>query len=181
MSIVGDAFAKPMLAALDAHPGAGTSSSLWLIISSGVMWSAEVKAGLLRHIPRLTHGRQPGLVGGGGHGPAPSRGSAHARSTAGLRARRRRQGLIERRRRGSRAGIGRAGPAGAARSRARRLLQGSREDRDHLPIIDGERWIDPGRLRDGRGPTALSSCSAGARCASTRVARRSSPRRSRRR
>jgi acyl-CoA synthetase (AMP-forming)/AMP-acid ligase II len=54
LSIVGDAFAKPMLAALDANPGRWDISSLWLIISSGVMWSAEVKAGLLRHNPRLT-------------------------------------------------------------------------------------------------------------------------------
>lgn len=54
MSIVGDAFAKPILAALDAHPGRWDVSSLWLIISSGVMWSAEVKDGLLRHNPKLT-------------------------------------------------------------------------------------------------------------------------------
>jgi len=53
LSIVGDAFAKPILAALDAEPDRWDLSSLWLIISSGVMWSAEVKAGLLRHAPRL--------------------------------------------------------------------------------------------------------------------------------
>jgi fatty-acyl-CoA synthase len=53
LSIVGDAFAKPILAALDANPGRWDISSLWLIISSGVMWSEEVKAGLLRHHPRL--------------------------------------------------------------------------------------------------------------------------------
>ena len=54
MSIVGDAFAKPILAALDAHPGRWDISSLWLVISSGVMWSVEVKEGLLKHNPRLT-------------------------------------------------------------------------------------------------------------------------------
>ena len=53
MSIVGDAFAKPILAALDAHPGRWDISSLWLIISSGVIWSAEVKQGLLRHNAKL--------------------------------------------------------------------------------------------------------------------------------
>jgi acyl-CoA synthetase (AMP-forming)/AMP-acid ligase II len=53
MSIVGDAFAKPLLAALDAEPGRWDISSLWLLISSGVMWSAEVKQGLLQHQPRL--------------------------------------------------------------------------------------------------------------------------------
>ena len=54
MSIVGDAFAKPILAALDAQPERWDLTSLWLIVSSGVMWSAEVKAGLLRHNPKLT-------------------------------------------------------------------------------------------------------------------------------
>jgi acyl-CoA synthetase (AMP-forming)/AMP-acid ligase II len=53
LSIVGDVFAKPILAALDAHPERWDISSLWLIISSGVIWSSEVKAGLLRHQPRL--------------------------------------------------------------------------------------------------------------------------------
>ena len=53
MSIVGDAFAKPILAALDAEPGRWDISSLWLIVSSGVIWSAETKQGLLRHNPRL--------------------------------------------------------------------------------------------------------------------------------
>ncbi|MHB8505379.1 MAG: AMP-binding protein [Acidimicrobiales bacterium] len=54
VAIVGDAFARPLLAALDAHPGRWDLSSLWLVVSSGVMWSAEVKAGLLRHLPGLT-------------------------------------------------------------------------------------------------------------------------------
>jgi len=53
LSIVGDAFAKPILAALDASPKRWDISSLWLVVSSGVMWSAEVKKGLLRHNPRL--------------------------------------------------------------------------------------------------------------------------------
>jgi fatty-acyl-CoA synthase len=51
VSIVGDAFARPLLAELNAHPGRFDLSSLKLINSSGVMWSEEVKAGLLRHLP----------------------------------------------------------------------------------------------------------------------------------
>ena len=47
--IVGDAFGKPILAALDAHPGRWDLSSLVGIVSSGVMWSEETKRGLLRH------------------------------------------------------------------------------------------------------------------------------------
>ena len=52
ISIVGDAFARPMVAALDAAEAAGTPydlNRLALISSSGVMWSQEVKAGLHRH------------------------------------------------------------------------------------------------------------------------------------
>jgi 3-oxocholest-4-en-26-oate---CoA ligase len=50
--IVGDAFARPLLAALDEAEQLKNPydlSSLQQIISSGVMWSAETKAGLLRH------------------------------------------------------------------------------------------------------------------------------------
>ncbi len=53
MSIVGDAFAKPILRALDAEPTRWDLSSLRVIISSGVMFAAETKAGLLRHNERL--------------------------------------------------------------------------------------------------------------------------------
>src|SRR5207249_1762819 len=49
--IVGDAFAKPMLAELDNNPDKYDLSSVVLISSSGVMWSKETKDGLLRHIP----------------------------------------------------------------------------------------------------------------------------------
>jgi len=51
--IVGDAFARPILSALDAHPARWDLSSLVGIISSGVMWSEETKQGLLRHRPAM--------------------------------------------------------------------------------------------------------------------------------
>jgi acyl-CoA synthetase (AMP-forming)/AMP-acid ligase II len=54
VAIVGDAFAKPILAALDAQPGRWDLSSLRVMTSSGVMWSASTKDGLLRHCPTLT-------------------------------------------------------------------------------------------------------------------------------
>ena len=53
MAIVGDAFAKPILRALDADPGRWDISSLRVIVSSGVIWSRETKDGLLRHNDRL--------------------------------------------------------------------------------------------------------------------------------
>ena len=52
LTIVGDAFARPILAALDAAKAAGKPydlSRVGQIASSGVMWSSEIKEGLLRH------------------------------------------------------------------------------------------------------------------------------------
>jgi fatty-acyl-CoA synthase len=56
LTIVGDAFAKPIIRALDAASGAGRAydtSSLKMIISSGVMWTAEVKEQLLDRIEQV--------------------------------------------------------------------------------------------------------------------------------
>ncbi|MCU1499117.1 MAG: fatty-acid--CoA ligase, partial [Acidimicrobiales bacterium] len=50
-AIVGDAFAKPMLRALDAEPDRWDLSSLFVITSSGVMFSEASKQGLIRHLP----------------------------------------------------------------------------------------------------------------------------------
>ena len=53
MVIVGDAFAKPLLASLNAHPSRWDLRSLAMITSSGVMWSQETKEGLLEHIEQV--------------------------------------------------------------------------------------------------------------------------------
>ena len=53
LTIVGDAFAKPIVKALDANPGRWDLSSLLLISSSGVMWSEGSKHGLLAHNPGM--------------------------------------------------------------------------------------------------------------------------------
>ena len=53
LAIVGDPFARPMLAALEANPGRWDLSSLAGIISSGAMWSEQVKAGLLAQHPAM--------------------------------------------------------------------------------------------------------------------------------
>lgn len=49
--VVGDAFARPILEALDAAPGRWNVSSMRLVSSSGVMWTQGVKDGLIRHMP----------------------------------------------------------------------------------------------------------------------------------
>lgn len=51
--IVGDAFAQPLLAELDANAGAYDLSHLQLIISSGSKFSRAVRAALLKHLPNL--------------------------------------------------------------------------------------------------------------------------------
>ncbi len=53
LAIVGDAFAKPMVRALDARPGERNITSLFAILSSGVMWSQESKDALLAHHPNM--------------------------------------------------------------------------------------------------------------------------------
>jgi fatty-acyl-CoA synthase len=50
-AIVGDAFAKPMLRALDAEPDRWDLTSLFVLTSSGVMFSEASKQGLIRHLP----------------------------------------------------------------------------------------------------------------------------------
>lgn len=53
IAIVGDAFARPMLDALDRAEAAGHPyrlEEMRIIMSSGVMWSAEVQIGILRHL-----------------------------------------------------------------------------------------------------------------------------------
>jgi acyl-CoA synthetase (AMP-forming)/AMP-acid ligase II len=54
--IVGDAFAKPLVAAFDEAAQRGEPydlSSIGVILSSGVMWTAEVKEQLLERIPHV--------------------------------------------------------------------------------------------------------------------------------
>jgi acyl-CoA synthetase (AMP-forming)/AMP-acid ligase II len=53
LTLVGDASARPLLAALDAHPGKYDTSSLQLLGSGGAILSAEVKQRLLDEIPSV--------------------------------------------------------------------------------------------------------------------------------
>lgn len=53
IAIVGDAFAKPIVAAMDAEPGRWDISSLVAMTSSGVMWSQETKSRLLELNPGM--------------------------------------------------------------------------------------------------------------------------------
>ncbi|HKA16537.1 MAG TPA: acyl-CoA synthetase [Myxococcota bacterium] len=63
--IVGDAFARPMLRALDENRGRWDASCLKTIVSSGAMFSLEIKQGLIRHIPGLAIADVLGATEGG--------------------------------------------------------------------------------------------------------------------
>ncbi len=52
--IVGDAFARPIVEALNAEPDRWDLSALLVMVSSGAMWSQPVKEALIGHIPQLT-------------------------------------------------------------------------------------------------------------------------------
>lgn len=52
--IVGDAFARPIVDALDTEPGRWDLSALLVMVSSGAMWSQPVKEALIGHISQLT-------------------------------------------------------------------------------------------------------------------------------
>ncbi|HEY1737557.1 MAG TPA: AMP-binding protein, partial [Acidimicrobiia bacterium] len=54
LTIVGDAFARPLIDDLDAHPGTYDLSSLRAITSSGVTWSPECKHAMMAHLPGVT-------------------------------------------------------------------------------------------------------------------------------
>jgi fatty-acyl-CoA synthase len=54
LTIVGDVFARPLLAALDQAPDRWDLGALRAITSSGVTWSPGTKEGLLRHLPQVT-------------------------------------------------------------------------------------------------------------------------------
>jgi acyl-CoA synthetase (AMP-forming)/AMP-acid ligase II len=49
VTLVGDAFARPLVEAMDANPGKYDISSVLAMTSSGVMWTRDIKAGLLKH------------------------------------------------------------------------------------------------------------------------------------
>ena len=75
IALVGDAFSKPILAALDAEPDRWDLSSLFMIASSGVMWSEESKKRLLAY--------QPGMILVDAFSSSEAVGMGQSTSTAG--------------------------------------------------------------------------------------------------
>lgn len=66
--IVGDAFARPLLDALDAEPDRWDLSALVAITSGGARWSVDVQDGLLEHLPHVAMVNSFGASETGGQG-----------------------------------------------------------------------------------------------------------------
>ncbi len=66
--IVGDAFARPLLDALDAEPDRWDLSALVAITSGGARWSAATRLGLLEHLPHVAMVNSFGATETGGQG-----------------------------------------------------------------------------------------------------------------
>ena len=154
-------------------------SSLRLMVSSGAMFSADVKQGLIAHLPALAIADVLGSTEGG-HG--------HVHHHEGHAEERDRQVLAE----PDHEGLHRRRPRGASPARARSAwwpTAGSSPigyykdpEKSARDVPRGERrplLASPATWRRSP-PTARSCCSAGVRTASTPAARRSSPKRSRR-
>ncbi len=181
MAIVGDAFAKPMLRALE---------------------EAEAKGDAVRHLVAAADHQLGRDVVVRGEARPHAAGQVHLPRLAGIERGRRVRGLDQRPRlraedgevhdRHEHEGLRPTGPGGRRRARARsagsRSAGTSRSATTRIPTSRTRR-SSPSTARAGRSPatsrasrpTARSRCSAAARSSSTRAARRSSPRRSKRR
>ena len=135
-TIVGDAFARPLLAALDAAPDRWDLSGLRAITSSGVTWSPETKRGLLAHLPARDADRLARRVGRDHDAHRDARRRRHrARAVQGERTRR---GRHRRRRRScSPATTRSACSASAARSRSATTRTPRRPRRRSAPSTAG--------------------------------------------
>ncbi len=181
MAIVGDAFGKPMVRALEQAEAEGQPydlTTLGIIISSGVMWTAEVKEALMAraglHLPRLARLERGRRVREPGQHPGRRLGDDRE-----VPDRRARQGP-ERGRARDRARLRGDRPARARRPDPARLLQGPGEDRPHVPDVQRPALLDPRRLGPGRRRRDDRAARSRAACRSTPAARRSSRKRSRR-
>jgi 3-oxocholest-4-en-26-oate---CoA ligase len=160
ITIIGDAFAKPILAALEARDY--DISSLRLIASSGVMWSKATKDGLLRHKPDLMLVDTLGSTEAAGVARSISTGtggSARETSSFQLGA----DGMIIRED-GTRADVGEPGLL-AVRGRGPVGYWGDEiKTASTFRVIDGERWSVPGDWATADADGTLVLLGRGAMC-----------------
>ena len=165
LSIVGDAFAKPVLAALDANPGKWDISSLWLIISSGVIWSEEVKKGLLRHQPKLLMVDNLGSSEAIGMARSSSKAGATA-STGGFQLGPDTKVVTE----DGRDVVPGSGEQGMVAIKGRGPIgyyKDQAKTEATFRVIDGERWTIPGDFAEVAGDGSVKLLGRGSVCINT--------------
>ena len=165
MAIVGDAFARPILAALDENPGRWDISSLLMIVSSGVMWSEPVKQGLLGH--------HPGMLLVDAFSSSEALGMGQSISSAGGAAKTAKFGLLERARvinddgREVEPGSGEIGRV-AVRGRCPvGYYKDPEKSARTFPVIDGVRYSVPGDYATVEADGTLRVLGRGSVCINT--------------
>ena len=142
LAIVGDAFARPMVAALDAEPDRWDLSSLFMVISSGVMWSAAGKEALLRHAPQallVDQFSSSEALGMGRSVARRDRPVATARFRLGDRTR-----LLTDDGRFLEPGSGETGRVAVRGRTPIGYYKDPQKSAETFPVIEGERWAVPG-------------------------------------
>jgi 3-oxocholest-4-en-26-oate---CoA ligase len=165
LAIVGDAFAKPLVAALDAEPGRWDLSSLVLIVSSGVMWSQDVKEGLLRHHPGMLLADAFASSEALGMGVSVSSGSsavATAKFSLGDDAR-----VIRPDGTSVEPGSGEIGMVAVRGRTPIGYYKDEEKTRATFPILDGERWSVPGDHATVEADGSLTLLGRGSVCINT--------------
>ena len=172
--IVGDAFARPMVRALEEAEAAGRPydiSSLFAIISGGVMWTPPFKKPFLERGVAM-------LIDGLGSSEAPGMGMKIHTSAADLETAKFELNpgsvVIGDDGRFLEPGSTEIGLLAVSSGIPSGYYKDSEKTAATYRVIDGVRWALPATGPPWR-PTARSSCSVAVRCASTPVARRSTP------
>ena len=165
MTIVGDAFAKPILRALDAEPDRWDISSLRVIFSSGVIWASESKQGLLRHNQRLIMSDSLGsseAIGMGNNTTSASSTSSTAKFTLGTNA----KVLTE----DGREVLPGSGERGMVALRGRTPIGYYKDEAKSAAtfvIHDGVRWSIPGDWAEVESDGTLKLYGRGSQCINT--------------
>jgi acyl-CoA synthetase (AMP-forming)/AMP-acid ligase II len=165
VAIAGDVFARPMLQALDAQPGRWDVSSLKVLTSAGTVWSAEVKDGLRRHLPRLVMIDMFGSSEAGGMGQSVTRGedrSETPRFSLGANTR-----VIDDEGRDIVPGSGQVGMVVSGGFQPLGYHKDHERTAATFRVIDGRRYVVPGDHATVEADGSLTFVGRGATCINT--------------
>ncbi len=165
ISIVGDAFARPMLRALEAAPSRWNLDHVQLVASAGVMWSQEVKQGLLEFLPNATLGdgfASSEAFGMGGSQSKRGDVASTARFTLGDRAR-----VITEDGRDVAPGSGEIGMVAVGGPQPLGYYKDEEKTARTFRVIDGERYSIPGDFATIEADGTLTLLGRGSVCINT--------------